>query len=71
MKATAAPAKRTDRLGVASNEIEVTTKPVSQTTTTPAKPDSKSGNGSLSPYAFAAILAIISLVAIRFGWRRG
>jgi energy-coupling factor transport system substrate-specific component len=56
----------------AANEVQV--KPVAQTTTTKADPPAqnpKPHRNSLWPYIFAALLAVVALVGLRFGWRRG
>jgi hypothetical protein len=63
---------RDDRLSTSTPEIQA--EPAAQTTTTtssdPTGSQSGDGEGSIWPLAFAALLGVVILAAIRLAWRR-
>jgi energy-coupling factor transport system substrate-specific component len=58
---------------VATNQAEVVTRPVAETTTTtaPGTSTKNGGKGSYWPFVFAVLLGLAMLAGIRLAWRRG
>jgi hypothetical protein len=65
-------AKRATATQPGADDLVIRTLPTAQTTKTtdPASSQTGDGEGSIWPLAFAAVLGIVILVAIRLAWRR-